>query len=43
MNNYGVTVLDNGALAIFQCDICTQTWDEAVLNLKWLNNKEKGF
>ncbi len=37
-DNYGVTVLDNGSFAIFNCEDCVQTWEEAVENLKWLTS-----
>lgn len=39
--NYGVTVDDKtGSYMIFCCENCTQTWDEAVENLKWMVSNE---
>ena len=43
VSNYGVTTLDScGAYAIFQCDECNKTWEEAVETLAWFNSRE-GF
>lgn len=41
--HYGVTSDDKtGALAIFDCKECGQTWEEAVDQLTWLNSVKQG-
>jgi predicted metal-binding protein len=42
MNNYGVTICEKtGSFMIFSCKSCTQTWEEAVENLKHLVEVKK--